>query len=202
MLRELGMTQGAFETDPLTGTSGTLAPSSTASLTRVVLHRGGRVCFGSCKRAPAKTQRAQAGWHVNFVNKFVEGETMPDQFEQLKQKYQPVLTKIQEEGAELQNVNMDGNQLFVKATAVSEASKNRIWDAIKAVDPNFADLKHDIEVRQGEQSYTVQPGDNLSKISRHFYGDANKYPVIAKANNLEDPDKIKVGQKLVIPAAA
>ena len=62
---------------------------------------------------------------------------MPDQFEQLKQKYQPVLTKIQEEGAELQNVNMDGNQLFVKATAVSEASKNRIWDAIKAVDPNF-----------------------------------------------------------------
>ena len=40
---------------------------------------------------------------------------MPDQFEQLKQKYQPVLTKIQQEGAELQNVNMDGNQLFVKA---------------------------------------------------------------------------------------
>jgi nucleoid-associated protein YgaU len=127
---------------------------------------------------------------------------MPDQFEQLKQKYQLVLAKIQEEGAELQNLNLDGNQLFLKATVVSEASKNRIWDAIKAVDPNFADLKHDIEVRQGEQSYTVQPGDNLSKISRHFYGDANKYPVIAKANNLDDPDKIKVGQKLVIPAAA
>ena len=48
----------------------------------------------------------------------------------------------------------------------------------------------------------MQPGDNLSKISKHFYGDANKYPVIAKANNLDDPDKIKVGQKLVIPAAA
>ena len=74
---------------------------------------------------------------------------MPDQFEQLKQKYQPVLAKIQEEGAELQNLNLDGNQLFLKATAVSEASKNRIWDAIKAVDPNFADLKHDIEVRAG-----------------------------------------------------
>ena len=66
----------------------------------------------------------------------------------------------------------------------------------------FADLKHDIQARQGAQDYTVQPGDNLSKISKHFYGDANKYPVIAKANNLEDPDKIKVGQKLVIPAAA
>jgi nucleoid-associated protein YgaU len=97
---------------------------------------------------------------------------------------QPVLRKIQQEGAELQNLNLDGNQLYLKATADSEASKNRIWDGTKAVDPNFADLKHDIEVRQGEQSYTVQPGHNLSKISKHFYGDANKYSAIAKANNL------------------
>jgi nucleoid-associated protein YgaU len=127
---------------------------------------------------------------------------MPDQFEQLKQKYKPVLDKIQQEGAQLLNVNMDGNQLYVKAIAVSEASKNRIWDAIKAVDPTFADLKHDIGAEARAQDYTVQPGDNLSKISKHFYGDANKYMDIAKANNLEDPDKIKVGQKLVIPAAA
>jgi nucleoid-associated protein YgaU len=127
---------------------------------------------------------------------------MPDQFEQLKQKYQPVLDKIQQEGAQLLNLNLDGNQLYLKAIAVSEASKNRIWDAIKAIDPTFTDLKHDIEAKSGSQDYTVQPGDNLSKISKHFYGDANKYPVIAKANNLEDPDKIKVGQKLVIPAAA
>ncbi len=127
---------------------------------------------------------------------------MPDQFETLKQKYQPVLDKIQEEGAQLLNVNMDGNQLFIKAIAVSEISKDRIWNAIKAVDPTFADLKHDIEAKTGPQDYTVQPGDNLSKISKHFYGDASKYLVIAKANNLDDPDKIKVGQKLVIPAAA
>lgn len=127
---------------------------------------------------------------------------MSDLFEQLKQKYLPVLDKIQQEGAQLLNLNLDGNQLYLKAIAVSEASKNRIWDAIKAVDPTFSDLKHDIEANQGTQDYTVQPGDNLSKISKHFYGDANKYPVIAKANNLDDPDKIKVGQKLVIPAAA
>ena len=125
---------------------------------------------------------------------------MPD-LQQLKQKYQPVLDIISKEGADLQNVNMDGSQLYVKAMAVSEASKNRIWDAIKAVDPNFADLKHDIQVHQGDQTYTVQPGDNLSKISKHFYGDANKYSQILKANKLEDPDKIKAGQKLVIPAA-
>ena len=126
---------------------------------------------------------------------------MADLFEQLKQKYKSVLDKLQQEGAQVQNLNLEGSQLHLKAIVVSEASKNRIWDAIKAVDPTFADLKHDIEARQGAQDYTVQPGDNLSKISKHFYGDANKYPTIAKANNLADPDKIKVGQKLVIPAA-
>ena len=122
---------------------------------------------------------------------------MPDLFDQLKQKYQAVLDTIQREGAEVQGLSLSGNQLYLKAMAVSEASKNRIWDSIKAVDASYQDLKHDIEFRQGSQTYTVQPGDNLSKISKRYYGDANKYPVIAQANNLTDPDKIKVGQELV-----
>ena len=126
---------------------------------------------------------------------------MPDLFEQLKQKYQPVLDTVQKEGAQLQNLNLDRNQLYLKATATSEASKNRIWDVIKGVDPKFADLKHDIEFRQTDQTYTVQPGDSLSKISKHFYGDAGKYMKIAQANKLDDPDKIKAGQQLIIPAA-
>ena len=138
---------------------------------------------------------------------------MPDQFEQLKQKYQPVIDAIQKEGGQLQKLNMDGNQLFLKARMNSEASKNKVWDAIKSVDPSFKDLKHDIEVTAGSQSegapasgaagnkYTVQPGDNLSKISQKFYGDANKYMTIAKANHIDDPNKIKAGQELIIPAA-
>jgi hypothetical protein len=36
---------------------------------------------------------------------------MADLFEQLKQKYQPVLDTIQKDGAQLQNLNLDGNQL-------------------------------------------------------------------------------------------
>ncbi len=122
-------------------------------------------------------------------------------FDQLKQKYQPVLDVIQKDGAQIQGLGMDGNQLSLKVMANSEAGKNRIWDAIKSVDPSYSDLKHDIQFREGQQTYKVQPGDNLSKISKQFYGDANKYMTIAKANNLQDPDKIKVGQELVIPAA-
>lgn len=55
----------------------------------------------------------------------------------------------------------------------------------------------------GEQSYTVQSGDTLSAIAKQFYGHANKYNVIFEANRdiLDDPDKIKPGQVLKIPAA-
>jgi len=119
----------------------------------------------------------------------------------LKQKYQPVLDVLAKEDATINAVDMQGNQLHIKATVVSEASKNRVWDAIKAVDPTFADLKHEIVVAQGDQTYTVKAGDSLSKISRLYYGDANQYMKIAQANNIPDPDKIKVGQQLRIPAA-
>jgi nucleoid-associated protein YgaU len=120
---------------------------------------------------------------------------------QLKQKYQPVLDISRQGRRHHSGLDLQGDKLHLKATVVSETSKNRVWDAIKSVDPNFTDLAHEITVAQGEQTYTVKAGDNLSKISKLFYGDANQYPKIAKANNLADPDKIKVGQALRIPAA-
>jgi len=49
--------------------------------------------------------------------------------------------------------------------------------------------------------YTVVSGDNLSKIAKAHYGDANKYPLIFEANRpmLGHPDKIYPGQVLRIP---
>jgi nucleoid-associated protein YgaU len=51
------------------------------------------------------------------------------------------------------------------------------------------------------QWHTVVSGDTLSKISKKFYGDANKYPAIFEANKpmLSHPDKIYPGQMLRIP---
>jgi nucleoid-associated protein YgaU len=53
------------------------------------------------------------------------------------------------------------------------------------------------------QYYTVVAGDNLSKISKHYYGDPNQYMKIFDANKpmLSNPDRIYPGQKLRIPAA-
>ncbi|HEY9504264.1 MAG TPA: LysM peptidoglycan-binding domain-containing protein, partial [Pyrinomonadaceae bacterium] len=58
---------------------------------------------------------------------------------------------------------------------------------------------------QGQsQQYVVKSGDNLSKISKQFYGDPNEYMRIFYANRdkISDPDRIQVGQQLTIPPDA
>jgi nucleoid-associated protein YgaU len=138
---------------------------------------------------------------------------MADKFEQLKAKYQSVLNFMQEQNVQLQNVNMEGDKLFIRASAPSQDVKDRVWDQIKLVDPKFSDLFADIQApaaaaaaaaaggSAAARTYTVQAGDNLSKISKHFYGDPNQYMKIVNANKekLPDPDKIKPGMELTIP---
>ena len=53
------------------------------------------------------------------------------------------------------------------------------------------------------QTYVVVAGDSLSKIAKHFYGDANKWHRIHEANKdqIKNPDLIHPGQKLTIPGA-
>ena len=141
---------------------------------------------------------------------------MANRFEQLKLKYQSVLNFIQSQGLQLQNLNMEGDKLLIRASAPSADLKNRVWDQIKLVDPSFSDLIADIQApaaaaaaaaaggaasTPAARTYTVQPGDNLSKISKQFYGDANKYMKIFEANKdkLTDPDNVRAGIELVIP---
>jgi nucleoid-associated protein YgaU len=140
------------------------------------------------------------------------------QLEQMKQKYASVLTAIEQQQVRLSHVHIQDNKLFIQGVAPSEAAKNKVWDQIKQVNPNWAeDLTADItvdanakpaqvqgaSVSGGQQgTYTVQAGDTLSKISKELYGNANDYMKIFEANRdvLSDPDKIRPGQTLKIPA--
>jgi len=63
----------------------------------------------------------------------------------------------------------------------SDANKEGAWDAA--------------------QWHEVEKGDTLSKIAAKCYGDASLYMQIFEANKdiLDNPDLIKVGQKLRIP---
>ena len=121
----------------------------------------------------------------------------------LQQKYSPVIQTIKEfepYGAKVDGTSLDGDKLVLKAEVPSKVVANRVWDEIKKVDPNYSDLEHQISTTGGDsQPYEIKSGDNLSKVSKLFYGDPNKFGEIAKANNISNPDRIQAGQKLNIP---
>lgn len=135
-------------------------------------------------------------------------------FNELKQKYQSVLNMADQQKIQFQNLHIQDNKLYIKGIAPSEDAKGKFWDQIKLVNPNTDDVTAEINVDSSRamgaaagggqsdgQSYEVKSGDNLSKISKQFYGNANEYMRIFYANRdkLSDPDKIQAGQKLVIP---
>jgi nucleoid-associated protein YgaU len=136
-------------------------------------------------------------------------------FNELKQKYQSVLNIADQQQIQFQNLHIQDNKLYIKGIAPSEDAKNKFWDQIKLVNPNTDDVTAEISVDSsramgaaagggqapGNQTYEIKSGDTLSKISKQFYGNANEYMRIFYANRdqLNDPDKIKAGQKLVIP---
>jgi nucleoid-associated protein YgaU len=110
-------------------------------------------------------------------------------------------------------------KLYWKGTVATEDEKNEIWNAIKTVPDWQKDVVADIQVTVARaaptqappapaatpaaagKTYTVQPGDTLSKIAKEHLGNANAYMKIFDANKdqLSDPDKIRPGQVLRIP---
>jgi LysM repeat protein len=148
-----------------------------------------------------------------------------DRLEELKEKYASVLEVVKNQGVRLSHLHVQDNKLFMQGAAPSEEIKNAVWNQIKAVNPAYNDITADITIDSSlpkpssasaaaaaaaagagpaQQRYTVQPGDSLSKIAKQFYGNANDYMKIFEANKdkLSDPNKVQVGQELVIPPAS
>ncbi len=122
----------------------------------------------------------------------------------IQAKYQSVLNLGEELGAKDGAVKEENGVLTVTGTVHSEYEKNQLWDKIKEIGgATPSDIVADIRVETTDYyaKYTVKSGDTLGKISKHFFGDPMKYTQIFKANTdiLEHPDKIEVGQELVIP---
>jgi len=119
------------------------------------------------------------------------------------------------------NLRMQGSaeerdgKLYFNGTTQTQEEANKIWDAIKTIPDWHNDIVANIQATgggatqgatgtTGSHTYTVKPGDTLSKIAKEFLGNANAYMEIFNANKdqLSDPDKIKPGQQLRIPQAA
>ncbi len=122
------------------------------------------------------------------------------------------------------NAEERDGKLHFTGTVATDDDKNQIWNAIKTIPEWQKEVVADIRVTGGPaapraaapaaapaptgtagatagRTYTVQPGDTLSKIAKEHLGNANAYMKIFEANKdqLSDPDKIKPGQVLQIP---
>ena len=122
----------------------------------------------------------------------------------VKSKYQPVLDLGEQLNVQNGDVTEENGVLKVKGTAKTQYEKNLIWDKIKEIGGNNpSDIQADIKVEDTSvyAKHTVKSGETLSKIAKHYYGDAHKYQQIFKANTdiLKDPNMIHPNQELVIP---
>ena len=116
-------------------------------------------------------------------------------------------------GITIQNgqIRVQGDTVTISGTADSYAEKEKAV-LVLGNTKGVAHVNDQIQVAQQaaqpqapapaqSKFYTVQSGDNLSKIAKQFYGDANRYSAIFEANKpmLKDPDEIYPGQVLRIP---
>ncbi|GAA5007046.1 peptidoglycan-binding protein LysM [Acinetobacter puyangensis] len=100
--------------------------------------------------------------------------------------------------------NATSDLATIKGEAQSQADREKAVLAVGNVD-HVAKVDDQLTVATPEPEskfYTVKSGDNLSKIAKEVYGDANQYNKIFEANKplLKDPDEIFPGQVLRIPA--
>ena len=122
----------------------------------------------------------------------------------VKEKYQSVLNLGEKMNVTNGKVEEAGGVLRVWGTVETNYEKDQLWDAIKAIGgANPADIVADIQVANPSiyTKHTVEKGESLSKIAKHYYDDMMKYKVIFEANRdiLDNPDVIHPGQVLTIP---
>lgn len=156
-------------------------------------------------------------WDKMFGRGASEAQKQPDaqqRYNELIQKYQSALNLADQEQIQFQNLHVQDNRLYMRGVAPSQEAKNRFEEQLRLVNPNGDDVTVEIQVQEDRAqaasvgggsspavTYTVQSGDTLSKISKEYYGSTDEYMRIFYANRdkLRDPDRIQVGQELVIP---
>jgi LysM repeat protein len=97
------------------------------------------------------------------------------------------------EAARLRNENLN-----LRKELEQRGTKARLAD--KSTTQDWQRPKSD-ENKSTPRTYIVQSGDTLASISRRFYRSSARWKEILDANrkSIDDPEKLRVGQSLVIP---
>jgi nucleoid-associated protein YgaU len=67
-----------------------------------------------------------------------------------------------------------------------------LWDV-----PGITDI--DMRRLEVDRTYRVNRGDSLWIIARKIYGEGSAWTLLAKINNLENPNMLSIGQELALP---
>jgi nucleoid-associated protein YgaU len=122
----------------------------------------------------------------------------------VKAKYQPVLQLGEQLGVQEGDVKEENGILSIKGRTRTPYEKDLLWDKIKEIGGQKpTDIKANISVEDDSvyHRHVVKSGESLSKIAKHYYGDAMMYKNIFSANTniLNNPDVIYPDQVLIIP---
>ncbi|HEY2846260.1 MAG TPA: LysM domain-containing protein [Pyrinomonadaceae bacterium] len=123
----------------------------------------------------------------------------------LQEKYQPILELANQNGSTYSLSEAEG-VLHIDGNAPSEEAKQQLWDKYNEIDPDYksGDLMLNVTVGAGAAAggggttYTVEAGDNLSKIGEK-YGITWQQIFEANKDTISNPDLIHPGQELKIP---
>lgn len=122
----------------------------------------------------------------------------------LMEKYSDLFALANQIGLKDPDVKEEGGKLRISGQTEYQLDANHLWDNIKTHAGWENEIVANIQAQRSDVFgvHTVASGETLSKIAKTYLGDAGRYMEIFNANTdkLSNPDMIKVGQKLTIPA--
>lgn len=122
----------------------------------------------------------------------------------LMEKYSDLFALANQIGLKNPDVKEENGKLTIAGQTEYQLDANHLWDNIKTHAGWENEIVANIQAQRNDVFgvHTVVSGDTLSKLAKTYLGDSGRYMEIFNANKgaLSNPDLIKVGQRLNIPA--
>ncbi|MCC8146698.1 MAG: LysM peptidoglycan-binding domain-containing protein [Bacteroidales bacterium] len=134
----------------------------------------------------------------------------------LKDKYKSLIDYAGSPKVDQLSVSENNNVLYISGSAPASV-KDKIWEMYNSIDPDMraGDMVLDIKSTDegkttgnvqsegnGEaESYTIKPGDSLSKIANNYPGMTWQKIYDANKDTIKDPNVIYPGKTIRIPKA-
>lgn len=160
---------------------------------------------------------------AKYKSGFQDADTYLSALEKLKTDCKPfqfIVTRALPNGKKLFNTNIkvslenysiseDAKEVFDVTVSIKlkqykdYGTKKAVLTVINDTATAKAEIPRSAENSPGSNlpiTYAIVGGDCLSNIAKRFYGDGSKYGVIASANNISNPNLIRAGKNITIPA--